>query len=85
MQDLGFSRRLEENIGHLSAPSLYAVSLMHCLTVSLAQGGAGPGAMWGEQTGQRMLAEAGFRHIDVQRLQGDPLNAYSSCGHYPGP
>ena len=31
------------------APMLYSVSTLHCLTVSLADGGAGLGTAWGEQ------------------------------------
>ncbi len=39
---------------------------MHCMTVSLAQGGAGLGAMWGEETALEMLAEAGFGEVEVE-------------------
>jgi hypothetical protein len=54
---------------------------MHCLTVSLAQGGAGLGAMWGEQTARRMLVEAGFTRVDVVRIDGDILNNYYVATH----
>ena len=57
-------------------PILYTTSCMHCMTVSLAQGGAGLGAMWGEQTARRMLAEAGFASVTVQALEHDPQNYY---------
>jgi hypothetical protein len=42
---------------------LYATSTLHCMTVSLAEGGAGLGTAWGEQRARAMLAEAGF--VDV--------------------
>jgi hypothetical protein len=44
------SSNLEDNIGHPMAPLLYAVSTLHCLTVSLAEGGAGLGTAFGEHT-----------------------------------
>jgi hypothetical protein len=53
-----------------------AVSCMHCMTVSLADGGMGLGTMWGEQTARRMLGEAGFTAIEAARLDGDIVNAY---------
>lgn len=46
------------------------------MTVSLAQGGAGLGAVWGEETALRMLAEAGFADVAVHRLDGDLINNY---------
>ena len=57
-------------------PGLYALGTLHCLTVSLAQGGAGLGAVWGEQAARRMLAEAGFASVVVMRVEGDILNNY---------
>jgi 2-polyprenyl-3-methyl-5-hydroxy-6-metoxy-1,4-benzoquinol methylase len=58
------------------APFLYTVSCMHCMTVSLASGGAGLGAMWGEHTARQMLAAAGFVDVQVQLLPHDPINQY---------
>ena len=49
---------------------------MHCMTVSLAQGGEGLGAMWGEQKARELLAEAGFTSVEVHLLDHDPFNAY---------
>jgi SAM-dependent methyltransferase len=69
------SSHLEDNIGHPLAPFTYAVSTLHCLTVSLAAGGAGLGTAWGEQTAVRLLTEAGFRDIIVHDAPGDPGNA----------
>ena len=65
------------------APFLYTVSTMHCLTVSLAQGGEGLGACWGEEKARELLAEAGFASVDVSRVDGDPFNAYYVCGSAP--
>jgi len=74
--DTGTSSRLADNVGHPLAPFLYTVSTMHCMTVSLADGGMGLGTMWGEQTARRMLAEAGFTSVEARRIDGDIVNAY---------
>jgi hypothetical protein len=49
---------------------------MHCMTVSLADGGMGLGLMWGEQTARMMLGEAGFTSVEAKRLDGDIVNGY---------
>jgi len=69
------SSNLEDNLGDPMAPMLYAISTLHCMTVSLAEGGAGLGAAWGEQAARAMLAEAGFGEVAVHEAPGDPLNA----------
>ncbi|MEU1503532.1 class I SAM-dependent methyltransferase [Kitasatospora sp. NPDC005748] len=76
MGDIAASSRLEENIDHPLAPALYALSTFYCMTVSLGEGGAGLGTVWGEQTARRMLAEAGFGAVETKRVEGDVLNLY---------
>jgi SAM-dependent methyltransferase len=63
------------NLGNPLAPLLYSVSTLHCMTVSLAGGGAGLGAAWGERLARSMLAEAGFGDVVVHDAPGDPINA----------
>ena len=46
---------------HPLAPFLYTISCLHCMTVSLAEGGTGLGAMWGAERAQQMLRERGLR------------------------
>ena len=46
------------------------------MTVSLAQGGAGLGAVWGEQKALERLGDAGFANVDVQQVEGDIFNNY---------
>ena len=53
-----------------------ATSTMHCMTVSLAQGGAGLGTMWGEELAVGMLGNAGFDAVDVHRLEHDFQNNF---------
>ena len=58
------------------AALLYAVSCAHCTPVSLGQGGIGLGTMWGWETAQSMLEEAGFRQIERHVLPHDPMNVW---------
>ena len=76
MVDVAASSDLAENVAHPLGPWLYTVSTMHCMTVSLAQGGEGLGTVWGEQKARELLAEAGFTHVDVKQVPGDILNSY---------
>jgi hypothetical protein len=46
------------------------------MTVSLAQGGEGLGAMWGEEKAKEMLGEAGFAKVEVEQLPHDFINYY---------
>ncbi|HVW26920.1 MAG TPA: methyltransferase domain-containing protein [Polyangiaceae bacterium] len=74
--DIAASSHLADNLGHPLAPTLYAVSTMHCTPVSLAQGGVGLGTMWGQETALQMLGQAGFADVHVQRVEGDLMNNY---------
>ncbi len=76
MVDIAASSRVSENLDHLLGPFIYTISCMHCMTISLAQDGAGLGAMWGEQKARQMLAEAGFTLVDVRKIEGDLFNNY---------
>ncbi len=64
------------NIGHPVGPFMYTVSTMHCMSVSLAYGGMGLGAAWGEQVALSMMADAGFGDVTVRRVRGDGINNY---------
>lgn len=75
MDEPRVSSRLEDNIGNPMAPFVYAVSTLHCLTVSLAAGGAGLGTAWGEQVAVAMLRDAGFGPVQIHDAPGDPGNA----------
>jgi hypothetical protein len=79
MVDIAASSNLEENLERPTAAFGYVASLMHCMSVSLAQGGEGLGAMWGEQRARQMLADAGFAVLDVRRIEGDPVDQYFIC------
>lgn len=74
MVETASSSHVHENLNHPLGPFLYAVSCMHCMTVSLAQDGAGLGTMWGEQKAMEMLHEAAFTKIDRFRIGPDLLS-----------
>ena len=74
MQDIGGSSHVHKNIDHPFGTFLYTASCMHCMTVSLAQGGEGLGAMWGEEKTREYLHKAGFRSVTTRRLAHDPVN-----------
>lgn len=76
MQEIAGTSHLHRDVENPVGPFLYTVSCMHCMTVSLSQGGAGLGAMWGAETARRMLHEAGFVDVQVQSLPHDVLNHY---------
>jgi N-acetylglutamate synthase-like GNAT family acetyltransferase len=46
------------------------------MTVSLAQGGLGVGAMWGTETTRSFLADAGFTRVERHILPHDIQNHY---------
>lgn len=76
MQDIAGSSHHHNNLDHPIGPFLYTISTMHCMTVSLAQDGAGLGAMWGEEKAREMLREAGFTKVRVEQLPHDFQNSY---------
>ena len=72
------SSNLEENLANPFAAWMYGVSVLHCMTVSLAEGGAGLGTAWGEQTARQYLAAAGFTSVEVVEAPG-PQNSIYIC------
>ncbi len=76
MQDIGGSAQLENNGDFPMAAFLYTISCLHCLPVSLGQGGAGLGTMWGWETAEAMLEAAGFATPERHLLPHDPMNVW---------
>ena len=76
VQDIAGSSQVEKNLEHPMGPFVYTISLTHCMTVSLAYGGEGLGAMWGEEKAVEMLNEAGFANVTKHRLEHDFMNTY---------
>lgn len=76
MQDIGGAAKLENNINFPFAALLYAVSCAHCTPVSIGQGGEGLGTMWGWETAETMLRQAGFVSVVHHHLEHDPMNVW---------
>jgi 2-polyprenyl-3-methyl-5-hydroxy-6-metoxy-1,4-benzoquinol methylase len=76
MQDIRSSSHLENNLDNPMATFIYSISCMHCMTVSLSQGGEGLGAAWGQEKALRMLKQAGFHKVQINQLPHDPMNDY---------
>jgi 2-polyprenyl-3-methyl-5-hydroxy-6-metoxy-1,4-benzoquinol methylase len=76
MQDIGGSAELQNNMDFPMAALLYAISCTHCTPISLGQGGAGLGTMWGWETAVAMLQAAGFRSVQRHVLPHDPMNVW---------
>jgi 2-polyprenyl-3-methyl-5-hydroxy-6-metoxy-1,4-benzoquinol methylase len=76
MVDVRASSHHHGNADHPAGTFLYTISCMHCVSVSLACGGPGLGAAWGEEKASEMLRDAGFRSVRVAHLPNDVLNNY---------
>jgi ubiquinone/menaquinone biosynthesis C-methylase UbiE len=76
MQDIHSTGHVHTNMDHPLGPALYTVSTMHCMSVSLAQDGEGLGTMWGREKAQELLTKAGFKDIEIHRLDHDIQNDY---------
>ncbi|MEV6238345.1 methyltransferase domain-containing protein [Lentzea sp. NPDC051838] len=74
MFDIKASSHVERNLGNPLAPYLYSISTLHCMTVSLALGGAGLGTCWGEELARQMLIDTGFEVLAVTDVPDDPLD-----------
>ncbi len=83
MQDIAASSTCMKTAFIPAGPLLYAISCLHCMPVSLAQGGLGLGAMWGRQTACDMLRAAGFTGIQIRQLPHDFQNSYFIASKQP--
>lgn len=80
MQDIRASSHVHHNHDLPFGVFTYAISCMHCMSVSLANGGPGLGAAWGKEKALSMLKDAGFRNVRVETLPHDPINYYYITG-----
>lgn len=68
---------LQTNLANPFARMLYGISCLHCVPQSLAQGGAGLGACWGEKRARALAAEAGFTRFDKLPIRTAALAFYA--------
>jgi SAM-dependent methyltransferase len=70
MLEMNVSPNVEDNITPLGR-IMYSISTLYCMTVSLADGGAGIGAVMGEPKARELCEQAGFKRF--RRLPIDDL------------
>ena len=68
--------RLENNRDNPFGRMLFAISCLHCVPQSLAQGGTGLGACWGPGRARVMAMEAGFSRFNVLPVRSPALAFY---------
>lgn len=76
MQDIATHTEVADNLQHPLGAFLYTLSFTHCMSVSLAQGGAGLGTCWGRRQARELLEDAGFREPELHSLPHDILNDF---------
>jgi len=69
---------LEDNLNPRGA-LLYGVSALHCMTQSLAMGGAGLGAAWGPAAAEALCRDAGFGSFTELPID-NPFSAFYRVG-----
>jgi len=69
------SSRLERNLGRPLIEIMYDLSLLHCVPHSVASGGAGLGALWGEESVREALEASGL-DVQVVRSSTDAFHSY---------
>lgn len=74
--DIKASSNVEDNIDLPWGSYLYAISTVHCMSVSLGLGGDGLGTVWGGQLALSMLGDAGFGDVAAKDVEADLFNAY---------
>lgn len=78
--DMNASHRPEDNAGTIGA-LFYGLSILYCMTTSLAYGGAALGTCdFNPETVDRMCREAGFSHVRKVPLENPFNNVYEISG-----
>ena len=68
---------LDQNVQNPFARMLYAMSCLHCVPQSLAQGGPGLGACWGEGRARVMAHAAGFARFERLDIRSPAMAFYA--------
>jgi 2-polyprenyl-3-methyl-5-hydroxy-6-metoxy-1,4-benzoquinol methylase len=69
--------QLEKNVKNPFARMLYAMSCLHCVPQSLAQGGPGLGACWGEGKARALAHDAGFTTFERLDIRHPAMAFYA--------
>lgn len=68
--------RLENNLANPFGRMLHAISCLHCVPQSIAQGGPGLGACWGPARAQALARSAGFTHFAALPIRSPAMAFY---------
>jgi 2-polyprenyl-3-methyl-5-hydroxy-6-metoxy-1,4-benzoquinol methylase len=68
--------RLENNQPNPFGRMLYAISCLHCVPQSLAQGGPGLGACWGPARARALADAAGFASFELLPIRSPAMTFY---------
>jgi 2-polyprenyl-3-methyl-5-hydroxy-6-metoxy-1,4-benzoquinol methylase len=68
---------LEGNVQNPFARMLYAMSCLHCVPQSLAQGGPGLGACWGERRARALARDAGFTRFERLDIRSPAMTFFA--------
>lgn len=68
---------LQSNLANPFARMFYGISCLHCVPQSLAQGGLGLGACWGEKRARALAAQAGFTRFERLGIKTAGLAFYA--------
>lgn len=68
---------LEHDLPNPFARMLYGMSCLHCVPQSLALGGPGLGACWGERRARALAADAGFAHFERLDIRSPAMAFYA--------
>lgn len=71
--------QLEKNVHNPFARMFQAMSCLHCVPQSLAQGGPGLGACWGEGRARAMGRDAGFTSFERLDIRSPAMAFYALC------
>jgi SAM-dependent methyltransferase len=80
LMEPNISSRLEENLHDIGA-LFYGTSTLHCMTQSLAKGGAGLGAAWGGEMTEELVREAGFTSFEYLDEISNRFSAFYLAQH----
>ena len=69
--------RLENNLANPFGRMLHAISCLHCVPQSLAQGGPGLGACWGPTRARALAREAGFESFEELPIRSPAMAFYA--------
>ncbi len=73
---------LEKNLANPFARMFYGISCLHCVPQSLAKGGPGLGACWGEKRARALARQAGFTRFERLDIRAAGL-AFFALGMVP--